>query len=188
MSAFEYVSVMASIILGMAMVDVLASANRLVRAGAAVRWDWAAPVSAVFVVLTLVQVWWSQYRPTQDGMTIGQFLPLFVELVILYLLAAAALPDDVTAETLDLRTYYDRNGAYFWALYTAAVAWPIVTDAASSASTAVAMMGFMVDRAIDIGVLAVFASLIFIRRRWWHALALCLLALGPISWLSRSLG
>lgn len=188
MSAFEYVSVMASIILGMAMVDLLASANRLVRAGAAVRWDWAVPVSAVFVVLTLLQVWWSQYRPTQDGMTIGQFLPLFLELIILYLLAAAALPDELSAGTLDLRAYYDQNGSCFWSLYTAAVAWPLLTDAASAATSAPALMRFLVDRPIDLVVLVVFASLIFIRRRWWHALALCLLSFGPITWLSRSLG
>lgn len=113
MSAFEYVSVMASIIIGLALVDVLVSLNRLIRAGRLVRWDWAAPLAAVLVVLTLIQIWWGLYRPEEQPMTIGQFLPLLVELVILFLLGAAALPDEVPADGLDLKAYYDRNGPYF---------------------------------------------------------------------------
>lgn len=92
MSAFEYTSVMASVIIGLALVDVLVSVNRLIRFGRIVKWHWAAPAASVLVVLTLIQIWWSLYRPEDRGITIGQFLPLFVELVILFLLAAAALP------------------------------------------------------------------------------------------------
>ena len=95
MSAFEYTSVMSSIIVGLALVDILVSLNRLIRAGGGVRWHWAAPATALLIFLTIVQIWWSIYRPQDAPMTIGQFLPLVVELVILFLLAAAALPDDV---------------------------------------------------------------------------------------------
>lgn len=118
MSAFEYTSVMASIIIGLALVDVLVSFNRLIRAGKAVRWHWAAPVAAVMVVLALIQVWWSLYSPQGTGLIIGQFLPLLVEMVILFLLSAAALPDEVSADGIDLKAYYHRNGPYFWSLFT----------------------------------------------------------------------
>ena len=37
-------------------------------------------------------------------------------------------------------------------------------------------------------VVGVFASLIFIRNRWWHAIAFVILSLGPLGWLGRSLG
>ena len=76
MSAFEYTSVMASIIIGLALVDVLVSFNRLIRAGSAVKWHWAAPLAAILVVLTLIQVWWSLYRPEDSGITIARFLPV----------------------------------------------------------------------------------------------------------------
>ena len=187
MSAFEYTSVMASIIIGLALVDVLVSLNRLIRAGGLVRWHWAAPVASALVVLTLIQVWWSLYSPQDTGLTIGQFLPLLVELVILFLLAAAALPDEVSADGVDLKAYYHRNGPYFWSLFTAALAWPIIMDIIESATKG-AVLDFLSGRLVDLGVLVVFASLIFIRRLWWHAIAMLLLSAGPIGWLSRSLG
>jgi len=187
MSAFEYTSVMASIIIGLALVDVLVSFNRLIRSGKVVRWHWAAPVASVLVVLTLIQVWWSLYSPQDTGLTIGQFLPLLVELVILFLLAAAALPDEVPADGVDLKAYYIRNGPYFWGLFTAALDWPIVMDIVKAVTNG-ALLDFLSGRVVDLVVFVVFASLIFVRRLWWHAVAMLLLSAGPIGWLSRSLG
>ena len=187
MSAFEYTSVMASIIIGLALVDVLVSFNRLIRAGSAVKWHWAAPLAAILVVLTLIQIWWSLYRPEDSGITIARFLPLFVELVILFLLAAAALPDDVPADGVDLKAYYHRNGPYFWGLFTAALGWLLLVDVIENALNGV-LLAFLSQRIIDFVVLGVFTSLIFVRRLWWHAIAILLLSSGPIGWLSRSLG
>lgn len=188
MSAFEYVSVMASIIIGLALVDVLVSANRLIRAGNAVKWDWAAPAAAVLVVMTLLQIWWSQYRPTAETMTIGQFLPLFVELILLFLLAAAALPDDVPAEGLDLRAYYARNSRYFWGLYMAALGWIVIVEVASLSLARGDVLGFLQARIPEILVVALFGSLTVIKARWWHLLCLIVFSIGPVGWLSRSLG
>lgn len=187
MSAFEYTSVLASIIIGLALVDILVSLNRLIRSGRAVKWHWAAPLAAAFVVLTLIQIWWSLYRPQDTAITIGQFLPLFVELVILFLLAAAALPDDVPADGVDLKAYYHRNGPYFWGLFTAALGWLLFLDVVENAMNG-ALVAYLSQRIIDFAVLGVFASLIFVRRLWWHAIAILLLSSGPIGWLSRSLG
>lgn len=188
MSAFEYTSVMASIIVGLALVDILVSLNRLIRAGGSVRWHWAAPATALLVSLTIIQIWWGSYSPQDAAMTIGQFLPLLVELVILFLLAAAALPDEIPPGGLDLRIYYDRNGRYFWSLFTAALGWLIVAQAFQTWANGEDIGGLLEARLVDLAVLAVFASLIFIRRLWWHAIALVFLATGPIGWLSRSLG
>lgn len=188
MSAFEYTSVLASIIIGLALVDILVSLNRLIRAGGSVRWHWAAPLAALIVALTIIQVWWSTYSPQDTALTIGQFLPLLVELVLLFLLAAAALPDDIPAGGLDLKLYYDRNGPYFWSLFTAALGWLIVVAAARTLAEGESLSGLVLGRLDDLAVLAVFASLIFVRRLWWHAIAFVVLAAGPVNWLSFSLG
>ncbi len=188
MSAFEYVSVMASIIIGLGLVDILVSLNRLIRAGRLVRWDWAAPLAAVLVVLTLIQIWWSLYEPNERTMTIAQFLPQMVELVILFLLAASALPDEVPEEGIDLKVYYDRNGPYFWGLFTAGLGWLLVVGVTQLAVAGASPWSFIAGRWVDVAVLGVFASLIFVRNRWWHAAAFLILSLGPLGWLSRSLG
>ncbi len=186
MSAFEYTSVLASIIIGLALVDILVSLNRLIRAGREVRWHWAAPLSALLVTLTIVQIWWSLYRPEGAPMTIGQFLPLLVLMVILFLLAAAALPDETSPDGKDLRVYYDRNGPYFWSLFTAALAWPVLIEWLE-ASLHGRFVEYAIDRRFEGLVLVVLASLIFVRRLWWHAIAFAFFSLGPIAWLSRSL-
>ena len=148
----------------------------------------AAPLAALLVALTLIQIWWSIYSPQDAAMTIGEFLPLLVELVILFLLAAAALPDDIPAGGIDLKLYYDRNGPYFWSLFTAALGWLIVVEGAGTLANGEDIGRLLEARLIDLAVLGVFASLIFVRRLWWHAIAFLFLATGPIGWLSRSLG
>jgi hypothetical protein len=188
MSAFEYTSVMASIIVGLALVDILVSLNRLIRAGGSVRWHWAAPVTAGLITLTVIQIWWSIYSPQDTPMTIGQFLPLLVELVLLFLLAAAALPDDIPAGGIDLRIYYDRNGPYLWSLFAAALGWALAVSAMEWVMAGETPLGFLDQHLVDLLVLALFVSLIFVRRLWWHMIVLAFAALGPIGWLSRSLG
>lgn len=186
MTAFEYIAVLASIIIGLALVDILVSLNRLIRAGRAVRWHWAAPASAALVTMVLIQIWWSLYRPDNFPMTIGQFLPLLVQLVILFLLAAASLPDEATPDGFELKAYYHRDGPYFWSLFTAALGWLLLVESIQKALQG-EFLAFAIDRGGDWLVLLVFTSLIFVRRLWWHALAFAFLSLGPIGWLSRSL-
>lgn len=188
MSAFEYTSVLASIIVGLALVDVLVSLNRLIRAGPRVQWHWAAPAASALVFLTVIQIWWSLYQPGEAPLTIGAFLPVLVELILLFVLAAAALPDEVPAEGVDLRRYYDRNGRYFWSLFAAALAWPLALAAVEAARHPDRLAELLDGRLVDLVVLLVFGSLILVRRLWWHAIAMGFLFLGPIGWLSRSLG
>lgn len=188
MSAFEYTSVMASIIVGLALVDILISLNRLIRAGGSVRWHWAAPVTAALITMTIIQIWWSIYEPQDTPMTIGQFLPLLVELVLLFLLAASALPDEIPAGGIDLRLYYDRNSPYLWSLFAASLAWATAGSAVEWVQAGENPAVFVEQHLIDLFVLLLFVSLIFVRRLWWHMIVLAFAAMGPIGWLSKSLG
>ena len=189
MNATEYVSVLVAIVIGLALADILVSLHRLIRAGRRVRWDWAAPLATALVVMVLVMMWWSFYRPTPAAtpMTIGSFLPSFVTLVLLFLLGSAALPDEVPAEGLSLREYYDRNGPYFWSLFAAALAWLMLVDGVAAARAG-AISSWLRSNLIEAGILAVFVSLIFVRRRWWHAIGFVILSSGPVGWVARSVG
>jgi hypothetical protein len=179
--------VFASIILGVGVTDELMSLHRLIRVRQRVRWDWAVPAIALLVLLTVVQIWWS-IQGLRGPLTIGAFLPVVVELVLLFLLAAAVLPDQVPDDGLDLRTYYDENGSYIWSLYAAALGWWIVTRIATEKGAGASVANLLDSYALDVLVFALMISLIFVRRRWWHAVVLLILYTGPIGWLSRSLG
>ena len=72
-------------------------------------------------MLLALEFWWrfyaAQSRPFYE--TLGGFLLLAFQLVILFLLNASALPDDVPDEGLDLSAFYLDNASYFWMLYAA---------------------------------------------------------------------
>lgn len=190
MNAAEYVSVLSSIVIGLALADVLFSLHKLLRARRRVKWDWAAPVAALLVVMVLVMMWWSFYEPRTEAaaaLTIGDFLPRFVLLVLLFLLGGAALPDEVPAEGVSLRAYYDDNAAYFWSLFAAVLAWVIGTNVVGATLQGDAIHNVLLENVIEFAILGVFVSLIFVRRRWWQAAAFVILSSGPLGWLARSL-
>jgi hypothetical protein len=187
-NATEYVLVLVSIVVGLGLTDVLMSFHRLLRAGRRVRWDWAAPLAAVLVLLTLVLMWWGFYPHEGRGpTTIGAFLPQLVIVILLFLLSAAALPDEVPPEGLDLRAYYDRNGPYFWGLYAATLAWLMGAQFVGGALAGAPLAQVARSNLVEFGILAVFVSLAVVRRRWWHAVGFLILSTGPIGWVSRSI-
>jgi len=182
----DNVLVFVSIVIGVGVTDEMVSLHRLLRARHRVRWDWAVPLVALLVLLTIVQMWWTIAQPDAKSMTIGAFLPTLGELILLFLLASAVFPDEVPEEGLDLRTFYHDQGAYIWTLFAAALAWLIVTDIVVNYPK-VGLARAVNSHIGDSIALALMTSLIFVRKRWWHAVGLLFLAGGPIGWLSRSL-
>lgn len=187
MEPYEYVLVLASIIVGLGVADLLTSFQRLLRARARVRWDWAIAAAALAVLMVNLMIWWSLYAPADKPVTIGGFLPDLVRLILLFLLTCAVLPDEVPAEGIALRDYYDENRRYIWTLFCLTlgwgIAWTLVAGVRSDALGPALAAGTP-----DLAVLGVMVSLVFVRARWWHGIVLALLILsGPIAWLSRSL-
>jgi len=121
----DNVLVFASIIVGVAVADQLTSLHRLLKRRADVRWDWLLLWVAALVLLTQLQIWWSLAGQRQAPITIGNFLPMMVLLVLLFLLAAASLPDELGDQRIDLRDYYRQQSRYIWTLYALALSWLI---------------------------------------------------------------
>ncbi len=183
----ENALVFASLIMGLAVTDVLVSLHRLLRVRRHVKWDWIAVLLTVFVLLSLVQVWWGLAGERAGSITIGQFLPNLLILVLMFLLAAAVLPDNAPPEGVDLGAYYQENAPYIWTLYAAAVAWNAVTNTIERLNRGQDALSALDSNAGELPVFLLMVSLIFVRRRWWHGLALCVLSLMPLIWLGRTL-
>ena len=118
MSIADFVLAFVGIIVSLGVADLLISLHKLLRAGRRVKWHWATPtLAALMLLITLVLWWWSFIwlgRITSE--TIAGFLPKFLVLVIAFLMMAAALPDDVPEEGIDLKAYYVSSRVHLWSL------------------------------------------------------------------------
>lgn len=182
----ERALIFAAIIVGLAVADQLISLHRLLKRRREVTWDPLLLWVAGLVMINLVQVWWSVAGARSVPLTIGDFLPMLVGLVFLFLLAAASLPDESDPDAIDLRQYYDKHQRYLYSLYALAGVTLLVTRLV--ASEAVQVKFYSLENLIDAVALVLISSMILIRNRWWQALILAILTYaGPVRWLSITL-
>ena len=184
----EQALVFASIIVGVAISDQIVSLHRLLRSGQPIRWHWAQPWFAVLVLLLNVMIWWSIVGEQKATLTIGEFLPILVQLILLALLTIATFPDSIGSEGVDLAVFYQSNRRYQWSLLALTLAWNMLADVGAAIHQDTPFWTAVANESEDSFVIAIMVALIFIRRWWLIALGMALLSMGPINWLSRSLG
>lgn len=184
MTPFEYLLALVSILIGLAIADLSTCLHRLLRARHRVRWDWLPLASALLVMLLILQFWWGFYRlGTAPVWTrYGAFLILGALLVSMFLLASAALPDDVPESGVDLAKYYEENARYFWNLFGLFVMLAVVVQFAAiwERNREMADVGRVLP---NLGFAAVLFSLAWVRSRRYHAaVVLVLLVLLGLEW------
>jgi hypothetical protein len=119
MDAFSYLSVLISIILGLAVTQVLQGFRGLMLARSRVRAYWPALVWAVLVLVLCVQVWWAMFSLSQRPAARWTFLDfslVLLQTVPLYLMAGLVLPDIDVERGLDLRVHYYAHHRWFFSL------------------------------------------------------------------------
>lgn len=182
MNPFAFLLPLVSVFVGLAVTDVAKSVHLLLRARRRVRWD-ALPLGAAFLaVLATFNLWWRLFSALdpEPFLTLGGFLPLAAQLLVLYLLCAASLPDEVPADGLDLRAFYEANAPTFWTLFAVHVVLLIVVRGTSAGAEGPSLGGVV---ALNLTALAAFAVLATVRRRWVHAtLVGGLTALALLDW------
>lgn len=119
MDAFSYLSVLISIIVGLAVTQVLQGFRGLMLARSRVRAYWPALVWAVLVLVICVQVWWAMFGLSQRPAarwTFFDFGMVLLQTVPLYLMAGLVLPDIDIERGLDLREHYFAHHRWFFSL------------------------------------------------------------------------
>ena len=176
-----------SIVLGVAVAFELEHLNRLLRSGN-VKWHWAQPLFALFVLLSIMSFWWMMAStPDQEDISLARFLPVMWVLVLLNLLAAVALPDEIPEGGIDLAQYYQDNRRYMWSLYFLMIAplagnWIVVGIRRSASFTEV--LPYLGSELVPL----VFVTLLIFARRWWLVgVGFAGLSLVVAAWLSRTL-
>ena len=107
MDILEFVLVLVSIIIGLAMAELFGGIARVLRGELRAYWIHALWTLQVF--LHQVQSWWSTWAwPVSDRLPITQFFALLVEPALLFLAAATLFPHRSSVEELRVH-YYERR-------------------------------------------------------------------------------
>jgi hypothetical protein len=119
MDAFGYLSVLLSIILGLAITQLLQGLRGLLIARRAVIFYLPPVVWTGLLLLMAVQSWWSMYGMyRRTTWTFGQFGLVLLQTIVLYMLAALVLPDLDASESRDLKRHYFDQRRWFFGLGT----------------------------------------------------------------------
>ena len=175
MSEFEYLLVLVSVLVGVALSDLATSLHRLLLDRHRVHWDWLSPCAALMATLAILRFWWKFYHLGQGEIWthFGPFLLLLVQLLQLVLLACSALPDH--ANDIDLRRYYEEQSRYFWLLFSSYVVLAIAFNAVAGVNPPVGTL--LPTHAINLISSLAFLGLALIRRRRLHEIGLPLLTI-----------
>ncbi len=117
MHAFEYSLGLFAVLIGLAVADVATSFHRLMRSRFPVTWDPLTLLAACYALCMAVGMWFDLWGVRHFAATRHFFFYvwLIAEMFVLFLIAAAALPDEVHARC-DLSEHYAATRRYFWTL------------------------------------------------------------------------
>jgi hypothetical protein len=116
MSAFDYLTILTSIVLGLAIANVLTRLATVITARERVDFYWPPVAWGIWLFFIAVQHWWAEWgvRHTPQW-SFGAFLLELLVPVDLFILSALILPEREGARgVLDLGEWYFRNRAWFF--------------------------------------------------------------------------
>jgi hypothetical protein len=117
MSAFDYLIVLISIVLGLAIANVLTRLATVITARERVDFYWPPIVWAIWLFFISVQHWWAEWgvRHTMRW-DFGSFWLQVLVPVDLFVLSSLVLPERDENGKLDLGEWYFHNRAWFFAI------------------------------------------------------------------------
>lgn len=117
MSPFDYLTILVSIVIGLAIANVLARLAVVITARERVDFYWPPVAWAIWLFFVAVQHWWAQWsvRHTREW-NFGAFCLELLVPVLLFLLSALVLPEREENGRLDLGEWYFHNRAWFFAI------------------------------------------------------------------------
>lgn len=129
MDAFSYLSVLLSIILGLAITQVLQGVRGLLLARRHVTIFWPSLLWAGLILVIATQLWWASFGLAGHNVwTFVMFGMVLVQTILLYMLAALVLPDFAAGEPKDLTAHYFREATPFFVTLLAMLLASITKD------------------------------------------------------------
>ena len=166
MDVFSYLSVLFSIILGLAITQILQGYRGLLLARRRVSLHEPSLLWSVILLLIATQTWWASFGLV--GVHVWTFLNfsiLLLQTILLYMMAGLVLPDIPPDEIVELEAHYRRETTPFFLLLLAMLATSVTKDLLREGR----LPGG--ENLAFHGLFAAVAILALLnRRRWLHAL------------------
>jgi len=129
MDAFSYLSVLLSIILGLAIAQVLQGYRALLLARGRVRVSAPVLIWSGLLLLIATQAWWASFGLRQRmNWDFLSFAVILLQMILLYMLSAVVFPEVQPSDRVDLVDHFDRHRRIFYALLIALLVVSVVKD------------------------------------------------------------
>jgi len=174
MDAFSYLSVLLSIILGLAITQILKGFRGLALSRGRVVAYWPSLGWAALLLLINVQSWWAMFGMREiRTWTFAMFAIVLLQTIAMYMLAALVLPDFFSERTVDLREHYFAHRRLFFGLFVATLLISLAKDIVLSGQ-----MTNNVNLAFHLCFIALSAVGAISAKDWYHKLLCVVSALG----------
>jgi hypothetical protein len=151
MDAFAYLSVLISIILGLAVEQVLQGYRALILSRRRIRFYAPPLIWSVLLLLMVAQNWWASFglaRRTEWSFAL--FAIILVQTILLYMMTAIVLPPIAADEEIDLRDHYYREARAFFGISIALILWSVFRET---------MLAGKLPDPLNLGFIAIFLVL-----------------------------
>lgn len=179
MTKFEFLMMIASVVVAVGMTEIVGGWGRLARAEGVIKFDWLHLGWTTYILLLSIQYWvgmWS-YRELPIEY-VGQIYFLVVPTLFLVLAAFAMSPDVVGRSQIDMRTYYfEKRRVVFLSLAVFSLAaWLADIVIVGHEHLEVSFMLFSIINGL------VLCGLAYTQRVWLHGSILVLLIVSVIGY------
>ena len=178
MSVFDYLSVLFSVIMGLALTQILQGYRALMLARSRVKVYWPALIWSALVVLMVAGAWWGMFAMrTFSTWTFAMYAAVVVQITFIYLVAGLAIPDIPVEGPVDMRAMYFAHKGWFFGLIAVTVVATYLKDYITTGHlSSMANAGFLGFFC----ALAVIAAVI--KWRWFHWLLALFSAAAIVSY------
>jgi hypothetical protein len=127
--AFSYLSVLISIVIGLAITQILQGYRTLLISRRRVRFFAPTLAWGGLLLLMAVQSWWAMFGMRQHASwTFLQFAIVLLQAILLYLLAALVIPDVGNEQDTDLKEHYFGQTRWFFGIGLALLVVSVAKD------------------------------------------------------------
>jgi hypothetical protein len=117
MDQFSYLSVLLSIVLGLAITQVLKGFRGILLSRARIQFYWPTVLWSFNLLLIFVQGWWAMFEARKvPQWTFPVFGVVILQTILSYMLGAIVLPDFFGEQNVDLRRHYFEHRRWFFGI------------------------------------------------------------------------